>query len=178
MDNVANGTADAAKVRPPFSIPGKRFTVPLILLILIGIGCVLSIAIRFQVLMNQLDRVRSLWPYAAVQLEQRYQAINAEANEFDSDERDRWTGAYDQFCATSQFDRQSKAAAELEVIIRRSRPHEVILSHGKDLGKDLSAFLAADSARNQLQSDWIGRLTIVSLQLKLPPCFPQWVIKT
>ena len=152
-------------------IPGRVFVLIFVVALVIIGSLTFAVGRRFQI-MDRLEVVRSLWPNASQELRRRYDlAITTFDDLKTSDsERSDISRLRAEFELTSQFDRQSVAAAQLE--------GKIALAVGNDAWnlKDferpaLSKLIDADQRRKQVQDGMIGWLTISGLRLKLPPIF-------
>lgn len=153
-------------------IPGRVFVLIFVVALMIIGSLTFAVGRRFQTIMDRLEVVRSLWPNASQELRRRYDlAITTFDDLKTSDsERSDISRLRAEFELTSQFDRQSVAAAQLE--------GKIALAVGNDAWnlKDferpaLSKLIDADQQRKQVQDGMIGWLTISGLRLKLPPIF-------
>jgi hypothetical protein len=169
--NSLSKTTAQVKTR---GVPGRVFVflfVPVLILLLV---LTLSMAVRFQLIMNQLAVVRSLWPAASQELKVRYHQIamlNDDALQNAGLTRDKLTALRSDFDATTQYDTQSIVAGKLESMLQTG-----LSSLDKELGpwSQMSAVIAleeADRKRKGVQQDWLGWVTITGLRLKLPPIF-------
>jgi hypothetical protein len=153
-------------------IPGRVFVwVFVVALIIIG-SLTFAVGRRFQTIMDRLEVVRSLWPNASQELNQRYAlAITAlEDLKTSASARSEIAQLRTEFELTSQFDRQSVAAAQLEeklgIAVGNSSWNR------EDFERPaLSKLINADRQRKRVQDGMIGWLTIRGLRLKLPPIF-------
>jgi hypothetical protein len=153
-------------------IPGRVFAVVFVLSLLAICALTFAIGARFQSLMNRLEAVRSLWPNASQELKRRYDRFAEElmdqpASDLIHSEIQDWKNEFDE---SSQFDRQSVAASQLEQQILRATGQSSW--HASDFDEPaIRKLLVADQQRKQSQNSMIGWLTIQGLRLKLPPIF-------
>jgi hypothetical protein len=153
-------------------IPGRAFVfVFVISLFLIGL-LTFAIGARFQTLMNRLEVVRSLWPNASQELKVRYDRLAQKLQIEQPDlplqsDLSKWRLEFE---STSQFDRQSVAALQIERQIAMATSNENWNPSDFET-PGLSKLLAADQDRKKVQDGILGWLTIQGLRLKLPPIF-------
>lgn len=153
-------------------IPGRVFVLIFVVALMIIGSLTFAVGRRFQTIMDRLEVVRSLWPNASQELRRRYDLAITTFDDLKTSDSERTEIARlrAEFELTSQFDRQSVAAAQLE--------GKIALAVGNDAWnlKDferpaLSKLIDADQQRKQVQDGMIGWLTISGLRLKLPPIF-------
>jgi hypothetical protein len=153
-------------------IPGRVFVLTFVVALIVIGSLTFAVGRRFQTIMDRLEVVRSLWPNASQELRGRYDLAISTFDDLKTSESERSevSRLRAEFELTSQFDRQSVAAAQLE--------EKIASAVGKDAwnSKDferpaLSKLIDADQQRKQVQDGMIGWLTINGLRLKLPPIF-------
>jgi len=167
LESAANPNAKQTR-----GIPGRVFVLVFVVALIIIGSLTFAVGRRFQTIMDRLEVVRSLWPNASQELRQRYDlAISTFDDLKTSDsERSEISRLREEFELTSQFDRQSVAAAQLEEKIALAVGDEAW--NLKDFERPaLSKLIDADQQRKQVQDGIIGWLTISGLRLKLPPIF-------
>jgi hypothetical protein len=157
--------------QPTRGIPGRVFVYCFVTILLVIGGLMFGIGYRFQVVMTQLEKSRSLWPAASQELKGRYDRLaNDESQRLSQDKRGLLTQLRSRFDSTSQFDTQSVAAADIERRISEwtTEPNW----HEEDFEqKSLSILCGSDVLRKRAQQDSLGWLTVNALRLKLPPIF-------
>ena len=131
-----------------------------------------GIGYRFQVIMNRLETVRSLWPNASQELKNRYDRLSQELNDSGVEQQklSELTTCRARFDQTSQFDTQSMAATSLEQVIP-SLTKQSSWSPKDFEQEGLTKLVESETERGRLQGDWLGWLTVKGLRLKLPPIF-------
>ncbi len=164
-------------VSPPkagtgWTIPGKAFVGPFLVLLVVTLAVTLSISLQFQAIMQRLDLARSVWPAASTELSRRYADIDSvmgrDGNGWSEESTQQWRQAYAAFRETSQYDRQLPHAAQLEdLIAAQSSATATPLPDAPAI----DALRAAEVRRLDAQTSWIGRCTIFALRLKLPNTF-------
>lgn len=153
-------------------IPGRVFVLCFVPILILLSGITFGIGYRFQVIMNRLEQVRSLWPNASVELKERYDRLSvalAEANA-SPEKVSQMANLRLSFDQASQFDSQSVAAFSIE----RAIPMLIDSKNWKVEDFRLPALqklLESDRERASVQNDSLGWLTVRSLRLKLPPIF-------
>jgi hypothetical protein len=172
MVSASESTSVSPRVAPPgWTIRGKWFVAPFVIVLVLLLAWTLAIAIQFQSIMTRLDRARSDWPAASQDLAKRFDAFNAQllgANNPEISDADRkaWDQAYAAFQQTSQYDRQLAHAAELEHLrLRNSSVPEL------ESTPAITKFLSTERERVLAQQSVVGRWAITALRLKLPGTF-------
>jgi hypothetical protein len=171
MSDAASGVLSQQSHLPKQTrgISGRVFVFLFVIFLIVSGIAMFSIAARFQTIMGKLEVVRSLWPKASMALKPRYSMASQEFADSTKKTKE-WDTWFQEFEASSQFDRQSVAASELEDQIAIMnldspwRPTDFEESSVKQL-------LQADHERRLIQEDFLGRLTVEALRLKLPPIF-------
>ena len=156
-------------VRQPRGIPGKWFAVSFVTLLTVLGGVTFAIAMRFQSIMSRVEESRSLWPNASQELASRYSSIDQRLATSPESARAAWTKSWQDFQASSLFDRQAVAALELEAHLRGE--FAKVRSEAVSETPSVAKLLDAEHRRSLLQNDTIGWLTIQTLRLRLPPIF-------
>lgn len=158
-------------------ISGKHFVVPFAVVLCLLLGLMLSVAFRFQAVMTQLEEVRSLWPMASAVLSDRYAkvdaAISASAGVSES-LKTEWKNALVEFQDSTRYDQQCPRAMVLERWLASNADELKGTAESIqpiDSTVAITKLVESDSKRGQLQSGFIGELTVASLRLKLPPVF-------
>jgi hypothetical protein len=171
MASASESPSASPRVAPPgWTIRGKWFVAPFVIVLSLLLAWTLAIAIQFQTIMTRLDRARTDWPAASQELAQRFADFDAQmqgANSAMSDaDRSAWTKAYSAFKQTSQYDRQFAHAAEMERLrVRVSKPLET------EPTPAIARLLTAEKERRDAQQSMVGRWAITALRLKLPGTF-------
>lgn len=168
--NSGSPVEDGMKMKR--GIPGRVFVLCFVpVLVLIG-ATTFGIGYRFQVIMNRLELVRSLWPNASVELKDRYDRLSRslEDSEVKPAKLAELAKFRSQFDQASQFDAQSVAASTIELAIPSLTENLNWSPQDADLPA-LNKLLESDRERAIVQNDTLGWLTIRSLRLKLPPIF-------
>jgi hypothetical protein len=153
-------------------IPGRVFVFCFVpLLIVLGV-LTFGIGYRFQVIMNRLEESRSLWPSASLELKERYNRLNQNLQDSESEpakitELAKFRANFDQ---ASQFDTQSIAALKMELAVPSLA--EQLSWQREDFKKPgIKKLLESERQRAIVQNDTLGWLTVRGLRLKLPPIF-------
>lgn len=163
---------DSVGTKRTRGIPGRVFVICFVPILVLLSGLTFGMGYRFQVIMNRLEQVRSLWPNASLELKARYDRlaksmIDSNADPAKLEELTKFRRSFDQ---ASQFDAQSVAAATLEQAI----PNLTENAHwgSEDFQRPaLMKLLASDRERASVQNGMLGWLTVRGLRLKLPPIF-------
>ncbi len=153
-------------------IPGRLFVLCFVPILVLLSVLTFGMGYRFQVIMNRLEKVRSLWPNASLELKARYDRLTKSMIDSNADpaklaELTKFRSSFDQ---ASQFDAQSVAAATLEQAIPNLTENAKWGSEDFQLPA-LTRLLASDRERASVQNDMLGWLTVRGLRLKLPPIF-------
>jgi hypothetical protein len=172
MATASESSNAPSRVAPPgFTIRGKRFVAPFVIVLLLLLAWTLSIAIQFQTIMTRLDRARSDWPAASQDLAKRFAVFDADLKSSGVSINDAdlaaWNEAYAAYQETSQYDRQSIHAAILERIRSKTGDRSVPL----ESTPSIKQLLAREQDRLQAQQSMVGRWAITALRLKLPGTF-------
>jgi hypothetical protein len=169
---VSAGAIEQDGTKKARGIPGRVFVICFVPILVLLSALTFGMGYRFQVIMNRLEQVRSLWPNASLELKARYDRL--EKSMMDSNiepaklaELTKLRSSFDQ---ASQFDAQSVAAASLEQAIPSLTENAQWGSEDFQLA-GLTKLLASDRERASVQNDMLGWLTIRGLRLKLPPIF-------
>jgi hypothetical protein len=159
-----------AAAAPGWTLRGRYFVGPFLVVLLLLLGAILSIAFRFQSIMQRLDSARTVWPAASSELAGRYAAIDARLAADPQVEESGWTktwrSEYAAFGDTSQYDRQAQHASRLEALIASHN-----LAGAMPQGPEIQRWLQAEEARRQAQGGLLGRTTVEALRLQLPMTF-------
>jgi hypothetical protein len=151
-------------------IPGKWFVIPFtIILVFVG-WLVISMAVRFEAITEQLNETRSAWPRAAEVYAQGFALIEAEQSKASSDSRAAVTTQKTEMSKTTLFDRQSVKVKELLGTIEDDRESRLLLAQFQS-HEALQELDKSEKRREQLQSGIVGWFTVEGLRLKLPPVF-------
>lgn len=153
-------------------IPGRVFVLTFVVALIVIGSLTFAVGRRFQTIMDRLEVVRSLWPNASQELRRRYDLAITTFDDLKTSDsaRSEIARLRAEFELTSQFDRQSVAAAQLEEKIALAIGNQAW--NLKDFERPaLSKLIDADQRRKQVQDGMIGWLTISGLRLKLPPIF-------
>ena len=156
----------------PGGIPGRLFVLPFVsVLVVLGV-LMFAIAVRFQTIMTRLEVVRSEWPKASQELNQRYDRFNDSfaASNVSQAIKEDWTNNKREFKVSSQFDRQSAASLVIEKQIRQSLDDFHRGESDFEL-PGITKLMEAESRRKKSQNDILGWLTVQALRLKLPPIY-------
>ncbi len=153
-------------------IPGRVFVICFVPILVLLSALTFGMGYRFQMIMNRLEQVRSLWPNASMELKARYDRLEKSMMDSNADpakfaELTKLRSSFDQ---ASQFDSQSVAAATLEQSIPNLTENAQWGSEDFQLPA-ITKLLASDRDRASVQNDMLGWLTIRGLRLKLPPIF-------
>jgi hypothetical protein len=172
MASASESSNVSARVAPPgVTIRGKWFVAPFVFVLLLILAWTLSIAIQFQTIMTRLDRARTDWPAASQDLAKRFAEFDADVKSSRSSingaDLATWNQAYAAFQETSQYDRQSIHAANLERIRLKAGDRSVPL----ESTPAITQLLARERDRLQAQQSMVGRWAITALRLKLPGTF-------
>lgn len=173
MVSASESTSLSPRVVPPgWTIRGKWFVAPFVMVLVLLLAWTLAIAIQFQTIMIRLDRARSDWPAASQDLAKRFDALQdrlqgASAPEISDADRKAWDQAYTAFQQTTQYDRQLDHAAALEKLCQRANGQANPLPDTPSI----SRLIACERERLQAQQSIVGRLAIAALRLKLPGTF-------
>ncbi|MFN6129182.1 MAG: hypothetical protein ACK494_09850 [Planctomycetota bacterium] len=168
MATASESSSVAPGVAPTgWTIRGKWFVAPFVIVLILLLAWTLAIAIQFQAIMTRLDRARSDWPSASQDLAKRFadfdvqvQGGNSAISEID---RRAWNEAFAAFQQTSQYDRQSAPAATLERLrLQGSNPSE------SEITPAIAKLLSAEKERLAAQQSLVGRCAITALRLNLP----------
>ena len=156
----------------PGGISGRLFVLPFVgVLVFLGV-LTFSMAVRFQSIMARLEEVRSVWPNASAELNQRYDRFNdsfAGSTVAETTKED-WESKRREFKVSSQFDRQSAASLVIENQIKRSLEGTQRSNSDFEL-PGISKLLETENRRRMAQNGIIGWLTVQGLRLKLPPIY-------
>ena len=156
----------------PGGIPGRLFFLPFVsVLVVLGV-LMFAIAVRFQTIMTRLEVVRSEWPKASQELNQRYDRFNDSfaASNVSQAIKEDWTNNKREFKVSSQFDRQSAVSLVIEKQIRQSLDDFHWGESDFEL-PGITKLMEAESRRKKSQNDILGWLTVQALRLKLPPIY-------
>ncbi len=169
---MSSGAIEQDGTKKARGIPGRVFVICFVPILVLLSAVTFGMGYRFQVIMNRLEQVRSLWPNASLELKARYDRLekfmvdsNADSTKFA--ELAKLRSSFDQ---ASQFDAQSVAAATLEQSIPKLTGNAQWRSDDFQLPA-ITKLLASDRGRASVQNDMLGWLTIRGLRLKLPPIF-------
>ncbi len=182
-------------VDPNRSVSGKVFVVPFAILILFLLWLVFSIAVRFQTIMTQMDQTRTTWPATVAKLNARYDAIEQSMKTGNVTTEPTSTSitapaagepgptsallpaaSWDQFKRLrteskrfSQFEQQSVIISQIENLLDAHA--ETKLPDELKSDESVRELLQSEKERDELQSGFVGRSTMFSLRLQLPPIF-------
>lgn len=169
---MSSGAIEQDGTKKARGIPGRVFVICFVPILVLLSAVTFGMGYRFQVIMDRLEQVRSLWPNASLELKARYDRLeksmvdsNADSTKFA--ELAKLRSSFDQ---ASQFDAQSVAAATLEQSIPKLTGNTQWRSDDFQLPA-ITKLLASDRGRASVQNDMLGWLTIRGLRLKLPPIF-------
>ncbi len=154
----------------PRTIPGKLFAIPFAVVVLFLLWLVFSMAVRFQTIMQQLERTRSAWPAASASLFERYESLLAEDVKLDDSLRSRIRTDLQDARKVTQFDQQSPLLYSLEQSIQEDQQARELVDR-IGVADSVLEVLRLDKERSSLQSDFVGQATVNGLRLKLPPVF-------
>lgn len=169
---MSSAAVDQGGTKKTRGIPGRVFVICFVPILILLSALTFGMGYRFQVIMNRLEQVRSLWPSASLELKARYDRLAKSMIESNAEpaklaELAKFRSSFDQ---ASQFDTQSVAAASLEQAIPNLTKNEQWGTEDFHLPA-LTKLLASDRERASVQNDMLGWLTIRGLRLKLPPNF-------
>ncbi len=150
---------------PRKTISGKSFTIAFVLLLIVGLILGFSLVLRFQAIMEGLDSVRSLWPNAAVALEEPLLAVDRLADAHpEKAVSQQWQEARKEYLSSSTFDTQSSSIPKLLELA-----HQLATDFQPPRNEErMARFLAADKELDALRTDTLGRMTMTFLRLKIP----------
>lgn len=156
----------------PGGIPGRLFVLPFVSFLVVLGMLMFAIAVRFQTIMTRLEVVRSEWPKASQELNQRYDRFNDSfaASNVSQAIKEDWTNNKREFKVSSQFDRQSAVSLVIEKQIRQSLDDFHWGESDFEL-PGITKLMEAESRRKKSQNDILGWLTVQALRLKLPPIY-------
>lgn len=160
-------------VAPPgWTIRGKSFVAPFVIVLILLLAWTLAIAIQFQAIMTRLDRARTDWPSASQDLAKRFADFDTQVQggSFAISEIDRraWNEAYAAFQQSSQYDRQYAPAAVLERLRLQRLQLQGLNPSESETTPAIAKLLSAEKERFAVQQSMVGRWAITALRLKLP----------
>jgi hypothetical protein len=176
MATASESSAGSARATPPgWTVRGKWFVAPFVIVLVLLLSWTLAIALQFQAIMTRLDLARTDWPAASQDLAKHFEQFHAKVQDRDPTmekmNRESWNEAYNAFLQTSQYDRQAVHAAALQRICSDAL-------RGNDLAPipipdtpSLSKLLRSEQERLKAQHSTVGRWAITALRLKLPGTF-------
>ncbi len=169
---MSAGAIEQGGTKKARGIPGRVFVICFVPILVLLSALTFGMGYRFQVIMNRLEQVRSLWPNASQELKARYDRLEKSMMDSSADpaklaQLAKFRSSFDQ---ASQFDAQSVAAATLEQAIPNLTENAQWGSEDFQLPA-LTKLLSSDRERASVQNDMLGWLTIRGLRLKLPPIF-------
>ncbi len=153
------------------AVSGKLFVVPFAILIAFLLWLIVSMAIRFQVLMVQVEKSRAAWPAASQELATRYDRLLNDASELEPTKRSELQKLHEEFSGVTQFDLQGPRVVELERFLHSNGLSNLEKNSINDGEESIQELLQLEKVRGELESDFVGRCTVAGLRLKLPPVF-------
>lgn len=172
MASASESSSVSRRAAPPgWTIRGKWFVVPFVIVLILLLAWTLAIAIQFQTIMSRLDRARADWPAASQDLAKRFAdfdaALTVPNTGISESDRTAWNEAFAAFQQTTQYDRQNAPAAVLERIRNQNSDQRTPVANTPSISK----LLACEQERLRAQQSVVGRWAITVLRLKLPGTF-------
>lgn len=162
--------SEAVSSPPPRTISGKLFAIPFAIVILFLLWLVFSMAVRFQTIMQQLERTRSAWPAASAALFERYETLLAADVRLDDSLQSQLKNDLEDAKKVTRFDQQSPLLHSIEQAVLGDQQARQVLER-MGLPDPVLEVLRLDKERELLQDDFVGKATVYGLRLKLPPVF-------
>jgi hypothetical protein len=151
-------------------IPGKWFVIPLGTTLTFLVWLVISMALRFQAITDQLKETRSAWPTAADIYSQSFALIESEASQAAAETRSAIASQKADLVKTTMFDKQSVVIKQILDAVGKDKQAQLLLAQFSS-HEALQELDKSERIREQLQSGIVGWFTIEGLRLKLPPVF-------
>jgi hypothetical protein len=176
MATASESSAGSARATPPgWTVRGKWFVAPFVIVLVLLLCWTLAIALQFQTIMTRLDLARTDWPAASQDLAKHFEQFHARVQDRDPTlanvSRESWNEAYTAFQQTSQYDRQAVHAATLQRICSDAPQGTGLAPTSIPDTPSLSKLRRSEQERLDAQHSTVGRWAITALRLKLPATF-------